>query len=348
MRPKLWGMGGDGAGASTVADIASGQKRRWEEALAAPGPSSRQRAWLASDLAPLYYAPWFDPSPPRAHVLQRVAHRGAAVTQQRASQRPPGESLLRNDTEDPVQGCAGEPALWQGAWRRVHYQVLPRPSRVFAWRLLHGALRVGGATVAFYPPGDPGLGTGPVCPFPGCQGPPAHLETLQHMFLECPVGKGALEWLSRLWGRLDGGHCPPVTAQVMLADDHSVWEPRSPAVRKLWTVLRVTMLKRVWLLSRGEHLGATVAQACLKVVSAFVAEVCGLIRQDWLRVVGDLREESGIGAQWLRGRSLAMTLAQFQSRWCVGGVLATARATGQGREMRIHLSVLLGQVPGGP
>ena len=342
VRPKLWGLVGASSGEAVVADMAGRQKRRWEEAIAAPGPSVRQRAWLASDLAPVYHASWFDPSPPRAHVLQRVAGREPVVTQQRQSQRPPGESLLHDDTIDPVCGSVQEEALWQGVWQRVHYRVLPRPSRVFAWRLLHGALRVGGATVRFYPPGDPGVRVGPVCPFPCCHGPPAQLETLQHLFMECPVGKGALTWLAGMWGLLELGHCPPLDARVMLADDSSVWAPQSPALGKLWTVLRVTMLKRIWLASRAERPGSTAAQACLQVVSAFVAEVCGLIRQDWVLVVGGLKEASGVGAQWLRGRSLTLSLGRFQSRWCAGGVLAVAAEAGEGLEMTIRLSVLMG------
>ena len=82
VRPKLWGLVGASSGEAVVADMAGRQKRRWEEAIAAPGPSVRQRAWLASDLAPVYHASWFDPSPPRAHVLQRVAGREPVVTQQ--------------------------------------------------------------------------------------------------------------------------------------------------------------------------------------------------------------------------------------------------------------------------
>lgn len=232
-------------------------------------------------------------------------------------------------------------------WKRVHCRGLPRPSRVFAWRLLHGALRVGGATVRFYPLGDPSLGTGPACPFPCCRGPPGCLETLQHLFMECPVGRAALEWLSGFWGRLEEGHCPPVDARVMLADDSSVWAPQSAALGTLWTVLRITMLKRVWLASRVEQPGFTLSRACTRVVSAFVAEVSGLIRQDWLLVVGSLQEESGVGARWLRGRSLTLSLPAFQARWCVGGVLAVADAHGHGMDMRIRLSVQLGPLPAG-
>jgi exonuclease III len=345
VRPKLWGVLGEAAAAGVVADMAGRQKRRWEEAFAAPGPSARQRAWLASDLAPVYHAPWFDPSPPRAHVRQRVADREPVVTHQRRSQRPPGESLLQDDTVDPICGYGAGDALWQGVWQRVHYKGLPRPSRVFAWRLLHGALRVGGATVRFYTAGHPDLGTQPLCRFPCCRGPPAQLETLQHLFLECPVGKGALLWLAGMWGRLESGRCPPVDAIVMLADDPSAWAPQSSALGRLWTVLRVTMLKRIWVASRAEHLGSTAAQACRSVVFAFVAEVCSLIRQDWLLVLGDLREESGVGAQWLRGRSLSLPLAQFQSRWCIGGVLAAADVTGHGQAVDIRLSVMMGPLP---
>ena len=63
------------------------KKRRFEEALAAAGGSGVGRPPVpAADLASIYHASWFDPSPPRQHVRQRVENRAAAVTQQRLVQ----------------------------------------------------------------------------------------------------------------------------------------------------------------------------------------------------------------------------------------------------------------------
>ena len=97
LRPKLWGEGGGSGPAlvSAATNIASRQKRRFEEALAAAGGSGVGRPPVpAADLAPLYHASWFDPSPPRQHVRQRVENRAAAVTQQRLVQQAAHAAIL--------------------------------------------------------------------------------------------------------------------------------------------------------------------------------------------------------------------------------------------------------------
>ena len=62
LRPKLWGEGGGSGPAliSAVTNIASRQKRRFEEALAAAGGSGVGRPPVpAADLAPIYHASFF-------------------------------------------------------------------------------------------------------------------------------------------------------------------------------------------------------------------------------------------------------------------------------------------------
>ena len=149
LRPKLWGEGwGSGpALVSAVTNIASRQKRRFEEALAAAGGSGVGRpAGPVADLAPLYHASWFDPSPPRQHVRQRVESRTAAVTKQRLVQQAAQAAILfpLNDTGDPVGAPLSDEdeasRSWCKAWRRAAHKRLPRSTRVFAWRLLHAAL----------------------------------------------------------------------------------------------------------------------------------------------------------------------------------------------------------------
>ena len=91
-------------------NIASRQKRRFEEALAAAGGSGVGRPPVpAADLAPIYHASWFDPSPPRQHVRQRVENRAAAVTQQRLVQQAAHAAILFpliDDTCDPCWGSS--------------------------------------------------------------------------------------------------------------------------------------------------------------------------------------------------------------------------------------------------
>jgi hypothetical protein len=54
----------------------------------------------------------------------------------------------------------------------------------------------------------------------------------------------------------------------------------------------------------------------VRVVAAFVQEIGSLIRQDWLRVKGDIRQEGGVCPTWFRGRTASLPAAEFKSRWC--------------------------------
>ena len=344
IRPKLWGPGGDGGPArvAAVVDMAARQQQRYAAAVAAPGPSTRGTTRpREEDLAPLYHASWMDPSPPRLHVRQRVEDRAAVMTQQRIQQEQHQQvlgqpSLL--DTQDPISAALEEDASppWVAAWRRAHHKRLPRPSRVFAWRLLHGALRCGGATVVFHGPGSPDL-CQCLCRAPACASaaqPP--VETLLHLFLECPVGKAALQWLQGLWARLAPSAAPPpLLPHLWLADDHSTWQPPSQLLG-LWVLLRVTMLKRVWLARCACVMGGGAATSftAAAVVDGFVAEIRSLIQQDWLRVQGDIRQLSGVCPSWFRGRDPALPEERFQQWWCTEGVLASLA----GPALTVHLS----------
>ena len=359
LRPKLWGEGGGSGPAlvSAVLDISSRQKRRFEEAIAAAGGSGAGRAPLAAgDLDPIYHASWFDPSPPRQHVRQRVASREGAVTQQRLAQHAAEAAILFplvDDTADPIGAPveaddAARPP-WCQAWRRASHKRLPRPTRVFAWRLLHAALPCGGATVVFYPPGDPALAT-TRCRNPGCTIlPVSPLETLEHLFLECNPGKRALQWLCALWTLLDPGHpAPPLLPHVLLADDQSSWAPPQQ-LSSLWNLLRLTMLKRIWLARcAAVATDADTSQASTTaIVCAFVQEIRSLLQQDWLRVEGDVRQLGGVCPSWFRGRDPSLPLQRFQSWWCVEEVLASTQA-GVGGRPRLTLKVSRLSVPGMP
>lgn len=360
IRPKLWGetAGLGPALVSAVADIASRQKRRFEEAVAAAGGSGVGRAPMAAaDLAPIYHAPWFDPSPPRLHVRQRVESRAAVVTQQRLEQDAQQAAILfplLDDTLDPVRapvtdGAAADP-LWCKAWRRAFHKRVPRTTRVFAWRLLHGALPCGSATVVFFPPGDPGL-QGTRCCNPGCTtGAVRPLETLQHLFMECTPAKGALQWLCELWSLIDPTHQPPpFLPHVLLADDPTSWSPPQN-LTSLWGLLRLTMLKRIWLArcaivaedNRASH-ASTPAIVC-----AFVQEIRSLILQDWLRVEGDVRQLGGVCPSWFRGRDPSLSLQRFQAWWCAEGVLATTQPVPGAARPRLLLKLSRLSVPSMP
>ena len=87
----------------------------------------------------MYHASWFDPSPPRLHVRQRVADRQASVTQQRLSQQAQQAAILfplLDDTLDPIGSTAPADASppWAKAWQRAFHKRLPRPFFFFDYK----------------------------------------------------------------------------------------------------------------------------------------------------------------------------------------------------------------------
>jgi len=339
VRPRGWGDGGAaGAAAAAVPEMATRQERRWEEAFAA-GPRRRINI-TSADQASLYYASWFDPSPPRLHVRQRVADRNARVSDQRAAQLAAAAAILWplvDDRQDPVGGAEGATPPWVAAWRRAHHKRLPNEHRAFAWTLLHGGLRCGGSLI-------PLLGHGQLadalCPHPACAASnPRAVATLHHIFLECTAGRSALQWLCQLWGRIDPGQPPPpLSPSVLLADCWDTWAPRpGSGLQGLWVVLRVCMLRCIWFAYIKARDGQQAALASEAILSRFVAEVRSLIQQEWLRVQGDVGRLCGVCPAWLRGRALALSEAQFISRWCAQGVLAQVVPAAPGAAATLRL-----------
>ena len=160
-------------------------------------------------------------------------------------------------------------------------------------------------------------------------------ELVQHS-----VFRGALRWLVSLWGVIDpGGMAMPLSPQVFIADDLSVWAP-SQGLLPLWTLLRLTMLRCVWVsrCSAKQASGSGFSRA--NVVSAFVREIRGLILQDWACVEGDVRLMAGVPPSWFRGRAPEATLDGFTQEWCHRGVLASVMQAADGRpKLAVHLSV---------
>jgi hypothetical protein len=109
--------------------------------------------------------------------------------------------------------AAARPA-WREAWAQVHAADRHRHHRVFAWLLMHAALKCGAAKVQFWPVGADGLAETACCGHNACRPQPAlnppaagQLETLLHALLECSAVRPAL-WVARLWVRGDGGNPP--------------------------------------------------------------------------------------------------------------------------------------------
>jgi hypothetical protein len=165
---------------------------------------------------------------------------------------------------------------------------------------------------------------------------------LEHLFLECPVSKGAVRWLRDLWNLIDPeGRQLQLSAQVLLADDHTVWTP-SRGLESLWTLLRLTMLRCVWVARCSGGTSFTRAG----VIGAFVREIRGLILQDWARVQGDVGVIAHVHPAWLRGRNPHRTIQRFRAAWCRRQVLAAVvQEPGNRPTLQVRLRT---STPGGP
>jgi hypothetical protein len=335
VRPRVWGVpGAEGPGAppglagAAVADavrlLDAQQREKYRVALQAPGSNGGGRRVRAADQdGRLYLESWMLPSPEREPVRQRIALQRAAVTQLRELQqsRVAGEGPVQVPVVDDSAWPVGPPQMWAGVWKRLHHRRLPRATRVFGWRVLHGALMCGGVRVPMLQ-GVAALQQC-LCEAPCCQHlDPRPLETLHHMYMQCAVGRGALKWLAGLWGLIDPGGVPvPEEARVWLADDASVWKPPDD-LAPLWGLLRLTMLKSVWSVRCTARRGSRETYTRSAVIAAFVREVRGLICQDWATVEGDVRTMAGVPPSWFKGRNPATTLEQFHGAWCTREVLA--------------------------
>jgi hypothetical protein len=98
--------------------------------------------------------------------------------------------------------------LTDTAMRRGHVAV--------AWRILHGALPVGGRRAMH----DQHAAPATVCCSASCCKASLPLETLTHAFVECPVVAPVVAWLFQVWQALTRT-APPTPADVppvLLAD----------------------------------------------------------------------------------------------------------------------------------
>lgn len=271
----------------------------------------------------------------RVHPLQRAAD-GRAARGDRAGELVPCDSVDVLAVEARLQAAGGIAAVgvpgWREAYKGLWLPRLDRPTRYFGWLLLHGGLRCGAAGVAWAPVGcRADLVDFCCCRAAGCAvGACPPLDTYTHAFLLCPVVAPAVEWLRQLWAGI-GGQVPPLDVRVLVVGDHTVWDPGGGKdFAELWHHLRLLFCRAVWALhSRRVALGhAFTAAAVVGVVAGWVGSA---VRLDWLRVGVGLGAAGGrLPSGCVVGQRHALTRAQFERRWCLGGVLASV-VSGPGR-----------------
>ncbi len=364
-RPRLWrNQQGAEAVQEGLQEMEAAQKRSFQEMLDGSMQSSPSRRSSAaqqfSDAALLeaYHAPWMDPPRERELPRQRAAAAAAVITiqrQQQVQQQLQIRSPAWDDLLDPLTQHMGpvdtSSHKWVAAYQRVGHKQLPRSLRVFGWRLLHAGVKVGARRMLVSGSREPGQFT---CPAQQCQQQP-QLETLTHLFVECPVAAAVWQWFAQLWQQVQPGAVVPISSsRVLLLDDDSVWAPPH-AKQQLWTYMRLLLLESIWVVrsrcfspshagssqssssttghssgsssgdsthdsngSRGDAAAAAGGSArftAKAVACRFRAELQQQVQRDWRRVGVDVRLASGVPMDWLRGPSPVLTLSKFWWKW---------------------------------
>lgn len=146
------------------------------------------------------------------------------------------------------------------------------------------------------------------------------LETLSHLFVQCPIAVQVWAWFAQVWAKVQPGAAVDFSSiRLLLLDDSSVWQPPA-ALQQLWTYLRLLLLESIWVVrcsSNGRPFTSS------QVTSRFLAELQQQLKQDWARTQGDIRLNSGVPLSWLRGRSPVLSPAKFTAKWQRSGVLYT-------------------------
>jgi hypothetical protein len=281
------------------------------------------------------------PRPARSTAQRRRDDRAAAEDDSLdrltgCSAFPPAASA-GGDVQSPpatTQLADAPEPQWRWAWRRAALRTLPAPLRIFAFKLLHGALWTNAYHNAVHrrvPLAD----SRPFCQHHGCSG---QLEGLMHAFMECPRAAPTIDWLLNVWLAVTGVR-PPRDAALLLADCHDVWRPPSKELAELWTVLRLAVLHAIWT-TRSTVAAGGDAAAPLPPPSAVVAMAVRCVRRlmqmDYTRVRSDVRALTSASSAWFAGRDPRMGLEQFMKRWAHNGVLCSVA----GGELQVHLSAV--------
>jgi hypothetical protein len=302
LRPKLWPDASGAAGLQAM-------EQRWQPSRR----RSRQEAGMDQEPA------WMRPVRPRLSLQERQEERAAqeqeAARQRAVTARQQWRHLVAPTAEDAVDTSVP----WATVYRRLRACRAPREHFDLAWRLLHGALMCGGFRA--YLMGGAGRAAPADVGCPHHVGGDQPLETLSHLFLECPVAAGLMAWVAGLWA-LIAGASPPCTAAVLLLGDWQAWRPRQD-LELLWDRLRLAALYVIWS-RRCAARRAGVPGSAAAAVAHLVFVVRRQIRADWLRCQLDAARAVDAGVPWFRGGKLRrLTVEGFRSMWCERDVLCS-------------------------
>jgi hypothetical protein len=334
IRPAAWPADGGNPTALAAAE------ERWTS-LAAPPPHSRRPAEQTQQADPelAATAAWMRARIDRLSPQQRRQHQ---LEQQQLEQEGQEQRQLPRrlkwwsafDNADAGVPVPPKPP-WHRAWRRLRRAPAPRNHRFLAWRAMHAALPPAARLAAWRRSTGRALDRAhsPYCHHPACAAA-GRLETISHVFLDCPVARRVRAWACALFQAVWQRPPPPSAAgpAVWLAGDYREWDPGDDGAA-LWSILRLAVLHYLWT-ARCQARREGQPRPARTIIAQLVHYLRGRMVDDAIRAFSPLHEYAITGGEWLPDRP-TLNPSEFFTRWAYGGVLCSHT----GGNLHIHLTL---------
>jgi len=329
--------------ARQAADAAAANAVTAAEAAAAAGPSRIAAARIEVAARAAEAA---DTAGARAAAAEEAAEQAAAGHAEAAAAAPAAgndaaaQAPSPAATPNPTPAGAGVPVdatEARKAWRRLHKAPVCNRLKTLAWRLMHGNLPCG-----LYLSSKRPLGANVhLCPNQTCRDRRQRrpLDSISHIFVECPTYLAARTWLADVWFAVAGSR-PPLTAAVLLGDAAPQWDqyPKG-ALQQLWTALRLAWLHSLWVVHHSS--GTPLSHSSHAVIAATVGAMRQRIREAFCYCSPGPRIFDALPLRVIRTDLPQTSCDAFNRLWGHRGVLAHAvlgAASGQ-PELQLHLSM---------
>ena len=198
-------------------------------------------------------------------------HRPPALQRHEVARPTLDVGPARAQTGNNVDGArAAALPIMAKCWECIWGAPVSNRIRVFAWRLLHGALPCAAYAAVMHKRAR-NTAWCPHCDATLPPRTPRPLETYTHLFMLCPTYRPAVDWLLDVWHAVKGVR-PPLSAAVVVAGDPATPWPGCPSGHDAacWLALRLTVLFHVW---AARQSGAATQQSAAAVVRAAIASL---------------------------------------------------------------------------
>jgi hypothetical protein len=161
--------------------------------------------------------------------------------------------------------------------------------------------------------------------------------------VHCPVVHPAVAWLRGVWALNVPGRVPPLDARVLLAGDHTVWDPGGgEAGAELWAHPPAPSVLPCGLVPALLQGGPWTGVHCFCCVALTATWIRHAVRLDWLRVSADFAGTAPTLPSWcIIHKRFDMSQAEFIKRWCLNSVLAEVSSDAdESATVRVHVPPL--------